>query len=112
MSYEFNEEQNAAFTLLTKRMSWLAIVITLGGVATIIQYIVDEEIELFIAGVLYLIMALSFYFPVDNFKRIVSTEGSDIKELSRAFLELKNGWLVVNIVTAILVIVSVWAAFK
>ncbi len=107
VEYEFTEEENLVFTSLSRNMIILAIVIFTGGVATILQFALgDLRVLLIIDGILYCIMALTFYFPTDNFKRIVTTEGKDIPELMTAFNELDKGWLIVNLVTLVSRIVA------
>ena len=52
-------------------------------------------------------IGLAFYFPIDNLKRIVETEGSDIKELMQAFSDLDKGWTIVIVVLLIAAFLSV-----
>ncbi len=100
--YEFTEEQNRIFTALSKWMLLLAIVVFLGGVATVVQWLLDPPAILLLAnGLMYIVLAVTIYLPVDNIKRIVETEGSDIKELMIAFNELDKGWLLANIAMAL-----------
>ncbi len=80
----------------------LSIVVFLGGVATVIQWLLEPSKILLLAnGLMYIVLAVTIYLPVDNLKRIVQTEGSDIKELMVAFNELDKGWLIANIAMAI-----------
>ncbi|MFX0101002.1 MAG: hypothetical protein ACFFCS_15610 [Candidatus Hodarchaeota archaeon] len=96
--YEFSEEYNKIFSKLSQRMLMLGIVIAAGGVATMVNFMLDvSKILALIDGILYVLMAISFILPIDNFKKIVKTKGSDIKELMQAMKELDKGWLIVNI---------------
>ncbi len=106
--YEFTEEQNRVISALAKWLWWLAIVVFLGGVATVIQWFLDlsailslTSILLLANGLMYIVLAVTAYLPVDNLKRIVQTEGSDIKELMTAFNELDKGLLLANIAMAL-----------
>lgn len=102
MGYEFNKEEEKVFTDLSKWMLILSIMVILAGIATIVQYFVgDGGWFLLIAGITWILLGISLYFPIDNFKRITTTEGSDIKELMTGFKELDKGWLAANIVTAL-----------
>ena len=115
--YEFSKEENKVFASLSTWMIILAIVIIIGGIATIVSFILDlpaftfAQILTLTSGIMYIIMGLTFYFPTDNFKRIVTTKGKDITELMTAFKELDRGWLIVNIVTLIVVILTFWEIF-
>lgn len=102
--YEFTKEQNKTFRELARWMLILAFVVFLGGVATVIQWFLDlstvlnlTSMLLLANGLMYIVLAVTVYFPVDNLKRIVLTEGSDIKELMVAFSELDKGLLIANI---------------
>jgi hypothetical protein len=112
MGYEFSKEENSDFKKLNLRMLALAVAIGLGGIANLVLYFMDgESWSLLVSGLLYLVMAVTFFLPLDNFKKIIETEGNDIKELMTAFKELDKGWLVVNIVTALVVIVIIIEIF-
>ncbi|MFX0093918.1 MAG: hypothetical protein ACFFBD_19420 [Candidatus Hodarchaeota archaeon] len=102
--YEFTKEENMVFSALYKRMLIMAIVIFTGGTAAVVQLLFGPlEILLLAEGILYFIMAITFYLPVDNLRNIVSTEGSDISELMQALKEMDKGWLIVNAVTLVIV---------
>ncbi|MFW9998028.1 MAG: hypothetical protein ACFFD4_38655 [Candidatus Odinarchaeota archaeon] len=103
--YEFTKEQDAVINSLNKRMLLSALVIFIGGVATLVEFMVDLRILLLVNGVLYCVMAVTFILPTDNLRKIVKTEGSDIKELMQAMNELGKGWLIVNIITLLSCIV-------
>ncbi len=118
--YEFSKAENKVFASLSTWMIILAIVIIIGGIATIASFALDFiSIPMFtfalmltlVSGIMYIIMGLTFYFPTDNFKRIVTTKGKDITELMTAFREVDRGWLIVNIVTLIVVILMFVSIF-
>jgi hypothetical protein len=118
--YEFSKEENKVFASLSRWMIILAIVIIIGGIATILSFVLDvisvpvmslALIVTLVSGIMYCIMGLTFYFPTDNFKRIVTTKGKDITELMTAFREVDRGWLIVNIVTLIVVILMFASIF-
>ncbi len=100
--YEFTPQDDKVFKKLSRNMIILAVLIMLGGIATIIQFVVDSpRITTLANGLAYCAMAVAFFLPTDNFRRISSTQGSDIKELMIALKEIDKGWLVMNIVTGI-----------
>lgn len=118
--YEFSKAENEVFSSLSRWMIILALVIIGGGIATIISFVADFIFSpiftlayglTIISGIMYCIMGLTFYFPTDNFKRIVTTKGKDITELMTAFREVDRGWLIVNIVTLIVVILMFISIF-
>ena len=112
MGYEFSKEENKDFKQLIQRMLVMIFLIGLGGIATLVLYFMDSESwAILISGFLYLVLAVTFYLPLDNFKKIIETEGNDIKELMIAFKELDIGWLVANVVTGLVVIVIIIEIF-
>lgn len=106
MTYEFTDEENADFSSLSNRMITLSIVIILGGISTWVEFFLsDGVIADLLSAALYVMMGYTLFLPVDNFKKIVTTQGNDIKELMIGFKELDKWMLYVNIITALLVIV-------
>ncbi|MBC8332761.1 MAG: hypothetical protein H8E28_12325 [Anaerolineae bacterium] len=100
--YEFTPQDDKIFKTLSRNMVILAALILLGGIATIVQFAVDSpQITTLANGVAYCAMAIAFFLPTDNFRRISSTQGSDITELMTALREMDKGWLVMVIFTAI-----------
>jgi hypothetical protein len=106
--YEFSQQDNEIFTDLSRWMTTMAVLIGLGGIATVVQFLTGAGgWIMLVQGIVYLVLAISFYLPVDNFKKIVSTEGKDITELMIGFSDMDKGWLAANIVTAVLVILAI-----
>ena len=102
VEYEFTEEQNRVIKALSKWMLILAIVVFISGVVTVVQWSQYPNTTLVLTqGIMYIIFAVTIYLSTNNFKSIVDTEGSDIKELMIAFNKLDKGWLITNIATAI-----------
>ena len=99
--YEFTEEQNVVIDGLRKNMTILTGVLVVGGLAALISGILDFSWLDIIAGLTVMAIGVSLFFPTDNFKKITSTEGDDIKEMMIAFNELDKGWLIVNIFTVV-----------
>ncbi|MHA2251726.1 MAG: hypothetical protein ACXAD7_15285 [Candidatus Kariarchaeaceae archaeon] len=101
-NYEFSKEEEEVFTDLIKWMLILSVLLVFAGTATIIQFIEgDTGFYVLISGITWAILGFTLYFPIDNFKRITTTEGSDIKELMVGFKELNKGWFAANIITGL-----------
>ena len=102
MSYEFNEEENEVFLDLTRNMISLALIIGIIGSVSLLRYFfnTDNYFGLSIA-ISFIALAVALYLPIGSFKRIVTSEGSDIKELMTGLRSASKGWLIVNIVFAL-----------
>ncbi len=110
--YEFSQEDNNIFAGLSRWMTIMAVLIGVGGIATLVQYMAgDRRWTVLVHGIMYLVLAIVFYLPVDNFKKIVSSEGKDITELMTSFKEMDKGWLVANIISFVLVILAIMSFF-
>ncbi|MCH8908751.1 MAG: hypothetical protein IH840_16825 [Candidatus Heimdallarchaeota archaeon] len=107
--YEFNKEENEDFEMLTQRLLLVAITTGLTGITGLIAVIIAFDPYLLVSSLAVIVFAIFFYLPIDNFKRIITTEGSDIKELVRGFFELRAGW---NVSIGILSLLAVIAFIK
>ncbi len=112
--YEFNKEEEKIFKSLSTYMTIFVILIGAGGVATIINFATSVlspltvgVILLLVEGILYCLMSVLFYFPIDNFKKIVKTQGRDIEELTKGLDEFQKGVLIINLVTLAVLILYV-----
>ena len=100
--HEFSAEDNTVFKSLSRNLILVGILISVGGIATIVQSLLGEfRVLVLIHGITYIVMGVVFILPADNFRRIAAVEGSDIKELMTGFGELDKGWLVAIVVAAI-----------
>ena len=109
--YEFTDDENKTFTAISKNMLYSAIILVISGVVAFVLGLVEPSLFDVITGITVLAIGVSLYFPTDNFKRIVSTSGEDIKELMQAFSELDKGWMVVNIVTLVYCVTKILRIF-
>lgn len=106
--YEFSQQDNEVFESLSRWTTNMSALIGIGGIATLVQFIAGNGGWIvMVQGIMYLVFAITAYLPVDNFKKIISSEGKDITELMTAFTEMDKGWLVTNIVTSLLVILKI-----
>lgn len=95
MSYEFTQEQNGVITNLANYMRLTAYVTVIVGIIDLLDAISKADYLSIVFSLAIIAIGLAFYFPIDNLKRIVETEGSDIKELLQAFSDLNKGWTIV-----------------
>jgi len=109
--YEFSEEENVVIGKLNKHMLLASIMLALSGLIAFILGLTDSSLFDVYSGITVFCIGLSLYFPIDNFKRIVTTTSQDIKELLTGFSELDRGWLLVNIITAIYMLMKVIRIF-
>jgi hypothetical protein len=94
--YEFTENENKNFSKLAFNLRLVAVALVIIGItSTILGLIPEFNILLLISGLTYLLMGIVFYLPIDNFLKITTNEGSDIKELIQGLTELNKGWVLV-----------------
>ena len=102
MSYEFTEDQNKIILNLAKYMKIMSIIMVFTGLIDMILAIVDASIYIGVYALLLIAIGITFYFPLDNLTNIVKEEGSDIKELMKAFSEISKGFTIIIILLIIL----------
>ena len=96
--YEFTSEQNETFDKLANSLQRFAIIFGIWGALFVLMGALDfigatasfGGLIQAIVGIAIVIMAFLFLKPVQNFRRITTTEGQDISELLSA-LRLLNG---------------------
>lgn len=106
MTYEFTDQENKEFTLLTSRMRMFAYIMIFAGVVSIVGGIIDDFLRLhyILTGIIVIIVGITIFLPTDNFTNIVNTKGKDIKELMIGLKELNQGFNLVIISMTILLI--------
>ena len=107
MSYEFTEDQNKIILNLAKYMKIMSIIMVFTGLIDMILAIVDASIYIGVYALLLIAIGITFYFPLDNLTNIVKEEGSDIKELMKAFSEISKGFTIIIIILIILAIIFI-----
>ncbi len=106
--YEFSQQDNEVFESLSRWTTNMSVLIGIGGIATLVQFLAgDGGWIVLVQGIMYLVFAITAYLPVDNFKKIIGSEGKDISELMTGFSDMDKGWLVTNIVTSLLVVLKI-----
>ena len=102
MSYEFTEDQNKIILNLAKYMKIMSIIMVFTGLIDVVHAIVATSFYIGFYALLLFAIGATFYFPLDNLSNIVKEEGSDIKELMKAFSEISKGFTIVIILLIIL----------
>lgn len=110
--YEFTSEQNLVLATLSRRLVIVSVLVFLLSAYGFAMFLLHGGVFSLVEAIIGVVMAVTFFMPADNFRRITTTQGRDITELMRAFTELSKGWLVVNLVTAVLVAVRVVYAIR
>ena len=106
--HEFTEEENSEFAGLIRNIKIMAVLMAAAGVSNLVQSTTSGNFYFSIAeGIAFLAMAVVFYLPTGNFRRIIETEGKDITELMGGFDKMRKGWLLLNIVTAVVVLLRI-----
>ena len=105
--YEFTEVQNSEIMKLAKYMTITSILTIIFGGLAIAFSIISVDIISMVYFAFFIIAGISFYLPIDNFKRIATTEGSDIEELIQGFKELSKFWNVVVVLAVVLLLFEI-----
>jgi len=102
---------------LARRLALFGILVALGGIA-IVTFAIGESVTqgvtlshllVFIIGVATILIGVMFYRPSDNLNRIVTTEGSDIRELMTAMDELCEGFYWLSYVIGGIIVLAIAA---
>ena len=106
-TYEFSDAENLQVNALRRNLlhvSWLFI--SLGVLQLAAAFMVAEPTARWItlgAGILLLALGWLFMRPLDNFRRILSTKGQDIRHVIIAMRDLSSACLVAEVIFGILV---------
>jgi hypothetical protein len=105
--YEFTDAENGQINALRVNLlqvSWLFII--LGGLQLVAAFLVADVTGRWItlaAGMLLLVLGWLFMRPLDNFRRILTTQGQDIRQVLIAMKDLRAACLVAEVIFGILV---------
>jgi len=95
--YEFTEFQNQRINQVTHKLSHISIMFfALGVVQLLSAFLVSTGAVVWGAtasGVLFLGLGYVYRRPLDNFKKIITTKGSDVQELMVALDDLHIAFL-------------------
>lgn len=114
MSYEFNKEDNLVFSEFSLKILIIGILVTACGFFFLLYGIVSlgeletlQSITIILESVLFMGIGIVFILPNDNFKKIATTEDSDIPELMKGFKEFSTGFRWMSIFLVIIVVLDI-----
>lgn len=100
--YEFTAEENRHIDQLRRKLQHISMLFLLLGVLQLIEsFMLPDPAGRWIslaAAVLILGLGWLFMRPVDNFRRVVSTAGQDIREVVTAIKDLRAAYLGAEII--------------
>ena len=104
--YEFTAEENRHIDQIRRKVLHIALLfLVLGGLQLVQSFLLADPTQRWISlGASLLLLALGWLFfrPLDNFRRIVTTEGQDIREVVTAIKDLRAAYLGAEIILVIL----------
>jgi hypothetical protein len=104
--YEFTAEENRLIGQVRRKLVQIAILfLVLGALQLIGSFLLTDPAGRWISvGSALLLLALGWLFsrPLDNFRRIISTEGQDIREVVTAIKDLRAAYLGAEIILVVL----------
>lgn len=104
--YEFSAEENRHVDQVRRKLQHVAILfLVLGALQLIESFLLSDATGRWISlGSAFLLLALGWLFwrPLDNFRRIVSTQGHDIREVVTAIKDLRAAYLGAEIILVVL----------
>ena len=100
--YEFTAEENRNIDQVRRKLQHIAVLfLVLGALQLIESFLLTDPTGRWISlGSAFLQLALGWLFwrPLDNFRRIISTEGQDIREVVTAVKDLHAAYLGAEII--------------
>jgi hypothetical protein len=104
--YEFTVEENRHIDQVRRKLLHIAVLfLVLGALQLIESFLLRDPAGRWISvGSAILLLALGWLFwrPLDNFRRIISTEGQDIREVVTAVKDLRAAYLGAEIILVVL----------
>lgn len=105
--YEFTAEENRHIATLRRKLLHIALLFLILGIMQLAQsFLMADELSRWVSlGAALLLFGLGWLFmrPLDNFRRIVTTQGQDIREVVIALKELRTAYLGAEIILALFV---------
>jgi hypothetical protein len=103
--YEFTEEENRHINSLRRKVQHIAILFLLLGALQLVQsFLLTDQPDRWISlSAALLILGLGWLFmrPLDNLRRITTTEGQDIREVVIAIKDLRAAYIGAEIIMLI-----------
>jgi hypothetical protein len=104
--YEFTAEENQVVAQVSSKLRHIAILFLALGVLQLVEafMLTDPAGRWINVGAAVLLLALGWLFwrPLDNFRRIITTQGSDIREVITALKDLRMAYLGAEIILIVL----------
>src|SRR5262245_8851616 len=95
--YEFTAEENKVVDQVRRKLGHIAILFVILGLLQLVEsfMLTDPASRWISMGAAVLLLALGWLFmrPLDNFRRIITTEGRDIREVITAIKDLRMAYL-------------------
>jgi hypothetical protein len=105
--YEFTTEENRCIDSLRRKLLHIGILFLVLGVLQLVQsFLLADELGRWIslaAALLLLGLGWLFMRPIDNFRRILTTEGRDIREIVVAVKDLRAAFLGAEVILLVFV---------
>ncbi len=106
--FEFQPQHDDVMLRFASAMYYMGIALVVTGVLTLLSIFFNEfSFTTIIIGFAWMAMGAGFYFPVDNFRRITTTEGNDIEEMMTGFKELQTAWILVASIMGIYLLLKI-----
>ena len=103
--YEFTAEENRVVDRVRRKLQHIAILfLALGALQLVESFLLTDPAARWTSmGSAILLLALGWLFwrPLDNFRRIVTTEGRDIREVITALKDLRLAYLGAEIILVV-----------
>ncbi len=100
--YEFTAEENRHIDQVRRKLQHIALLfVVLGALQLIESFLLTDPAGRWISvGSALLLLALGWLFwrPLDNFRRIITTEGQDIREVITAIKDLRAAYFAAEII--------------
>ena len=100
--YEFTAEENRHIDQVRRKLQHIALLFLVLGVLQLIgSFLLTDPTGRWISlGSAILLLALGWLFwrPLDNFRRIITTEGQDIREVITAIKDLRAAYFAAEII--------------
>jgi hypothetical protein len=104
--YEFAAEENRHIDQLRRKLQHVAVFfLFLGALQLVESFLLTDPAGRWISvggAILQLALGWLFWRPLDNFRRIISTEGQDIREVVTAIKDLRAAYLGAEIILVVL----------
>jgi protein-S-isoprenylcysteine O-methyltransferase Ste14 len=100
--YEFTAEENRHIDQVRRKLQHIALLFLVLGVLQLVgAFMLPDSTSRWISvggGILLLALGWLFWRPIDNFRRITTTAGQDIREVITAIKDLRAAYFAAEII--------------